>query len=97
MTLTFVTDFCAVKVRHTSTHECFANVLTCDSKAVEIYWQYFTYDRTPILMTLAIVTDFCAAKVWQISTYECFANVLNGDSKAMEIYWQYFTYDRSQS
>ena len=35
MTLTFVTDFCAVKVQQISTHECFANVLNGDSKVVK--------------------------------------------------------------
>ena len=35
MTLAFVMDFCAVKVRQLSTHECFANVLNGNSEAVE--------------------------------------------------------------
>ena len=32
MTLTFVTDFCAVKVRQISIYECFANFLNGDQR-----------------------------------------------------------------
>ena len=54
MTLTFVTDFCAVKVQQISTYKYFANVLNGNQKAMEIYWQYFTYEQ--ILVTLTFVT-----------------------------------------